>query len=52
MAIMFLPATIFAWPVPDTGQTKCYDDVGLVEHIIYWKRGGKNSHLWNCDYSA
>ena len=27
-AVMFiiLPTIVFAWPVPDTGQTKCYDN--------------------------
>lgn len=22
---LMLPLSVFAWPVPDTGQTKCYD---------------------------
>ena len=24
------PAGVFAWPVPDTGQTACYDDAGNI----------------------
>ena len=28
LLISVLPYTVFAGPVPDTGQTKCYDDVG------------------------
>jgi hypothetical protein len=28
--IIFSAAPLLAWPVPDTGQTTCYDDVGNV----------------------
>jgi hypothetical protein len=28
--VCFLPAFAFAWPVPDTGQTTCYDAAGNV----------------------
>jgi len=28
--IIFPTAPLLAWPVPDTGQTTCYDDVGNV----------------------
>ncbi|NCO61127.1 hypothetical protein GW871_11865 [bacterium] len=27
---VFLFSPVFAWPVPDTGQTKCYDDTGEI----------------------
>ena len=26
--VMVMVGYCFAWPVPDTGQTKCYDDAG------------------------
>jgi hypothetical protein len=30
LAVLFFPANLFAAPVPDTGQTKCYDVAGNV----------------------
>ena len=24
--VLMVPAVVFAWPVPDTGQTKCYNN--------------------------
>ena len=28
ISLLLSSALVFAWPVPDTGQTKCYDDAG------------------------
>ena len=30
IGLLVLPATVLAWPVPDTGQTTCYDAAGNV----------------------
>ena len=30
LIIFMVPGIVFSWPIPDTGQTKCYDGTGEI----------------------
>lgn len=29
-AVLMFPQSILAWPIPDSGQSKCYDNTGEI----------------------